>query len=92
MPSTDPCVPLYERLRQGVLEGHTVAGPFGLAILLREGVAAWVACHDAAPVTPTRATTQPQPRMVPPPCDRMARDMVTVWTNMITATPEDRRA
>ena len=32
----------YEQLRHHVLTGSSPGGPFGLALLLREGVAAWL--------------------------------------------------
>ncbi len=53
-PGQDPFGAAYEELRRRVLAGSAVGGPFGLVLLLREGLAAWmvrgVAC--AAPVEP----------------------------------------
>jgi hypothetical protein len=48
----------YEELRRRVLAGATFGGHFGLVLLLREGLAAWVArgSADSAPVEPAAET------------------------------------
>ena len=59
----------YERLRRHMLQGSPGGGGFGLAVLLREGVAAWIdrcaACpapsmnaNDAAAAPPIRLPSQ----------------------------------
>ncbi len=50
----DPFGAAYEELRRRVLAGTSVGGPFGLVLLLREGLAAWMArgSAGAAPVEP----------------------------------------
>jgi hypothetical protein len=50
----------YEQLRRGALEGRTAGGQFGLVVLLREGVAAWIV-HAATSRTAPRATTPDRP-------------------------------
>jgi hypothetical protein len=39
---SDTHVPAYEELRQRVLAGATHGSHFGLVVLLREGIAAWM--------------------------------------------------
>jgi hypothetical protein len=39
---SDPSVAAYENLRRHVLAGTVSGSPFGLVLLLREGLAAWV--------------------------------------------------
>jgi hypothetical protein len=46
----------YEQLRSDVLEGASTGRHFGLVILLREGVAAWMAHASARPATITGGT------------------------------------
>ena len=41
----------YEQLRRGVLDGEAPTRHFGLVILMREGVAAWMAHASARPAT-----------------------------------------
>jgi hypothetical protein len=50
----DPFVAAYEELRRRVLAGASFGGHFGLALLLREGIAAWMARGPAcfAPAAP----------------------------------------
>jgi hypothetical protein len=50
----DPLGTAYEELRRRVLAGTSVGGHGGLALLLREGLAAWMArvSAGAAPVEP----------------------------------------
>ncbi len=58
----------YEHLRRHVLTVLPGGGRFGLAVLLREGVAAWMV-HCAASPLPAAATgldTVPCPAIAPP--------------------------
>jgi len=82
----------YEQLRRGVLEGATAVGQFGLVILVREGVAAWMACASARPVADTRATAKDRSVAAPIVSDDAYAGLVAVLTNMVLATAEERCA
>jgi len=66
--------PAYEQLRRHMLQGSPGGGGFGLAVLLREGIAAWIdRCADCpAPPAPARslnpndAAADPPLRLPPP--------------------------
>ena len=75
----------YEQLRDHVLEG-TTAGVFGLIVLMREGVAAWLA--RAAP--PSAITHVKDPLFATPiVSDDIHADMICVLANIAMAiSPE----
>ena len=56
----DGCVTAYEMLRAQVLTGSTAGSPTGLLVLLRQGLAAWIArrsaCSSPAPAAARTAT------------------------------------
>ena len=60
----------YEQLRSHMLQGSPGGGGFGLAVLLREGIAAWIDrcadCRAPAPSLNPNDATAP-PRRLPPP-------------------------
>jgi hypothetical protein len=76
----------YEQLRDHVLEG-TTAGVFGLIVLMREGVAAWLV-HAAPP--PVAITHAKDPLATTPiVSDDIHADMICVLANMAMAiSPE----
>jgi hypothetical protein len=47
----------YEQLRRGVLQGPPLGGHFGLILLMREGVAAWID-RGVTGFTPQAASTK----------------------------------
>ena len=49
----------YEALRRRVLTGAAFGGPFGLVLLLREGLAAWMA-RGAAGLAPVEPAVNPE--------------------------------
>jgi hypothetical protein len=53
----NPAIPTdaYEQLRRHVLAGLPGGGRFGLAVVLRQGMAAWIE-HCACPLAPTGPT------------------------------------
>ena len=59
----------YEQLRTHMLTGSRGGGGFGLAVLLREGVAAWIdscaACWTPAPSMNPNDAVAPPPRRLP---------------------------
>jgi hypothetical protein len=74
----------YEQLRDHVLEG-TTAGVFGLIVLMREGVAAWLA-HAAVP--PVEITHAKEPFAATPIVSHdIHADMICVLANMAMAIP-----
>ena len=87
-PTQDDCLQTaYEQLRGAVFDEGVTAGGFGLAVFLREGMAAWMSCYrPTKPVTGTRGPWQP--RASPPD----SSEMVSLWVNMITAKVEERFA
>jgi hypothetical protein len=58
----DPVLPrdAYEQLRRHVLAGLPGGGRFGLAVVLRQGMAAWIE-HGAQPLAPTGPTPLREP-------------------------------
>ena len=83
----------YEQLRRVALEGATAVGQFGVVILVREGVAAWVACAPARPVADMRAiASERQVAVSPVASDDAQADLVAVLTNMVLATAKERCA
>jgi len=82
----------YEELRRGVLERVNASGHFGLVILLREGVAAWMARASAPPMTNTSASAKEWPVAGSVVCEGVQADMIAVLANMVLVTPEERRA
>jgi hypothetical protein len=73
----------YERLRDHVLEG-TTTGVFGLVVLMRGGVAAWL----TGAATPAVAVTHAKDPLAATPLvsHDLHADMVSVLANMAMAT------
>lgn len=59
----DTPVTAYEQLRTHVLTGTTAGSPSGLVVLLRQGVAAWMARRSAGvtPASPASSTPMATP-------------------------------
>lgn len=82
----------YEQLRSGALEGRAASGHFGLVILLREGVAAWMTHASPQPTIDARATAKERPAAAPLIPDDLRADMARVLASMVMTTPEERCA
>lgn len=82
----------YEALRSGALDPERSVGHFGLVILLREGLAAWIAHAHARPVTIRRATSSERSTAARAAWDDVRADMVAVLASMVIAAPEQRSA
>lgn len=82
----------YEALRSGVLETQRSGTHFGLVLLLREGLAAWMTHAHARPVTSTRATPSQRSTAAPAVSDDMRTNMVAVLASMVIATAQQRSA
>jgi hypothetical protein len=81
----------YEQVRSGVLEGRSAGGHFGLVLLLREGVAAWMTHTPPPPATIARADAKERPATAPPLIlDDLRADMARVLASMVMTTPEER--
>ena len=80
--SVSVTVTAYEQLRAHVLEA-TTAGVFGLIVLMREGVAAWLA-HAAPPPAATTHAKEPL-AATPSVSDDIHADMICVLANMAMA-------
>ena len=61
----DPFGAAYEALRRRVLAGSPFGGSFGLVLLLREGLAAWMA-RGSAGAAPVEPAADPDRRRVAP--------------------------
>ena len=73
----------YEHLRGRMLAGGAASGGFGLVVLIREGVAAWLAHAAASPVAITKIK---DPITVSPiVSDDIHADVVSVLANMAMA-------
>jgi hypothetical protein len=81
----------YEQLRSGVLERTSVDGHFGRVVLLREGVAAWMALASTPP-TVSRHTANDRPPVAPLLSDELRNDMALVLASMVMTTREERCA
>ena len=90
--STDTLVNAYEELRSHVLSGSPSGRHSELALLLRQGVAAWMAGRSpcAAPDQPA-AAPQPLPA-APLVSNQLHADVVRVLANMALAGRQEMRA
>jgi hypothetical protein len=79
----------YERLRSRVLEGAVSDGHFGLVILLREGVAAWMTHASARPATVMRTYAEDRPSASTRIADNVHADMIVVLASMVMTTHEE---
>lgn len=81
-------VTLYEELRCHMLEGSAAVGNhFGLVLLLRDGVVAWMR-GVVAPSTAARpVASSQQPR--PPLSDEINASIVAVLANMALSGPKE---
>jgi hypothetical protein len=88
----DPCEAAYEELRRRVLTGAAFGGPFGLVVLLREGLAAWMA-RGAAGAAPVERTGDPERRAAAPlVSDALHAAVVRVLASMALGGREEMRA
>ena len=76
--STPGHVARYEELRRHAVEQQILAGRLGLAILLRQGLAAWVEQWSAVP-TPAPSVERSRPSPLP---DDTSMDVINVLTAM----------
>lgn len=84
----------YEKLRSGALEDGAVGGHFGLVILMREGVAAWMGHAPTQAPTVTGVPAKDACTAVPPIPDALRADIALVLANMVmmSPSPEERCA
>jgi hypothetical protein len=90
--AADTSVEAYEELRDHVLSGSSCSSHSGLVLLLRQGVAAWVAQRSVC-------TASLQPAAVPEPhaaaplaSDELHADVVRVLANMALAGRQEMSA
>jgi len=79
----------YEQMRSDVLEAGSVGGHFGLVVLLREGVAAWMARGLAQPGNPTCGSAKQRPGTRAIFSDEIHGAMVDVLASMAMAIPQE---
>ena len=84
-------VAAYEQLRAGVLGGLTAGRPVGLVLVLREGLASWIA-HGAVG-SALKPAADPDRRATPPPIsDEVHAELVRVLAGMALAGRQERNA
>jgi len=94
-PSACDLVGAYEKLRRAVLEDAGSGNHFGLAVLLQEGVAAWLARtspRSATDTPPTPKQRRPPGATAPLVCNHIHAAMVAVLANMVMAIPQEECA
>jgi hypothetical protein len=84
----------YEQLRSGMLDGAPRASHFGLVILMREGVAAWMAhaWARARPATVVQGVANDRPSAAALIADDIHADMVAVLASMVMTTHGEKCA
>jgi len=83
-------VAAYEALRRRVLTGAVVGGPGGLVLLLRDGLAAWMARRSAG-AAPVEAAGPARREAAPLVSDAIHAAVVRVLTSMALGGLERRR-
>lgn len=81
----------YEKLRDGALGRASMGDHFGRIVLLREGVAAWMALASTPP-TVSRPAANDRPPVAPLVSDELRNDMALVLASMVMTTREERCA
>ena len=81
----------YEALRRRVLTGAAFGGPFGLILLLREGLAAWMA-RGSAGAAPVEAADPERRGAAPRVSDEVHAAVVRVLASMALGGLEERSA
>lgn len=79
---SDPSVAAYENLRCHVLAGTTFGSPFGLVLLLREGLAAWVSRTTSTAALEPAADREPR-AAAPNVSDGIRASVVQVLASMV---------
>ena len=79
----------YEQLRSDVLEGGSAGGHFGLVVLLREGLAGWMARGLAQPESAMRWSAKQRPGPRPIVSDEIHGAMIDVLASMAMAIPQE---
>ncbi len=88
----DTSVEAYEELRKHVLSGSPSSSHSGLALLLRQGVAAWVSQRSAC-TAPAQPAAVPKPYAPAPlASDGLQADVVRVLANMALAGRQEMSA
>ena len=84
---TDPSVAAYENLRRLVLAGAAFTHHFGLVLLLREGLVAWMSrCATSAHLSEPAVAAQP-PAAAPNVFDEIHASVVHVLVGMVLRGP-----
>jgi hypothetical protein len=81
----------YEKLRDGALDRASMGDHFGRIVLLREGVAAWMALASVPP-TLSRPVANDRPAVAPLVPDELRNDIALVLASMVMTTREERCA
>jgi hypothetical protein len=85
----DGAIAAYEELRSHMLAGSPSGGHFGLVLLLREGIAAWIercaACWALAAKSATPDRTVPRPLL----SEQLHGDMVRVLASIALTGREE---
>lgn len=89
---SDTSVTSYEELRSRVLAGAPFGSHFGLVLLQREGMAAWMARRSAGAVSVQPVANPDRRAAVPLVSDEIHASIVRVLASMAMAGREERRA
>lgn len=87
----DKSAALYEELRDRVLGGAASGGQVGLAVLLREGMTAWLARADRVPAPPPSSVRQPAAATGSRTIDEPHASIVRVLASMALAGRTEQR-
>ena len=86
----NPSVAAYEQLRAGVLGGLTAGRPAGLALVLREGLASWLARGAVGPAALESAADPDRDATPLPISDEVHAELVRVLAGMALAGRHER--
>ncbi len=88
--NTPATVTRYEELRRHAVERQTLAGRLGLAVLLQQGLAAWVEQWSKMPA-PTPASCAETVRPAPL-CDDTSTEVINVLAAMVLSHVQEVHA
>jgi hypothetical protein len=80
---SDSSVAAYENLRRHVLAGTAFGSPFGLVLLRREGLAAWVSRGATSTAALEPAADREPSAVAPNVCDGIRASVVQVLASMV---------
>lgn len=89
---SDTSVEAYEELRKHVLSGSPSSSHSGLALLLRQGVAAWVSQRSACAALKSQPAAVQEPQAAALASNGLHADIVRVLASIALAGRQEMRA